>query len=380
MTRLRLHVFVFTGIRTVLNTMHRMVYPFLLVFSRGLGVDLMDLALALSIRQIAGAFGPFLAVIADSRGRKTAMLSGLALFTIGVSLVIIWPTYPVFVLTLILSIVGKYLYDPSMQAYLADRVPYQRRGLVLAVTELSWSLAAIAGVPLVGFLIARYGWRGPFPLLALAGLFAIGLLAWLLPNDNHTSSERLGPWQNLNLVLHHAPALSGLAMGCMMSAANETVNLVFGVWMEDAFGLKIAALGAAAAMIGLAELGGEALVGSLTDRLGKPRAVGLGLLLNSMTAVALPILGHNLPGALVGLFLFYLTFEFTIVSAIPLMSEVLPSARATLMATCFAAHSLGRGLGILVAPHLYAMGIFASAGAAVVFNLLAWLALKKVKI
>ena len=30
----------FTAIRTVLNTAHRMVYPFLSIFARGLGVDL----------------------------------------------------------------------------------------------------------------------------------------------------------------------------------------------------------------------------------------------------------------------------------------------------------------------------------------------------
>lgn len=40
---LRFQTVAFALIRTVVNTMHRMVYPFLPVFSRGLGVDLTGL-------------------------------------------------------------------------------------------------------------------------------------------------------------------------------------------------------------------------------------------------------------------------------------------------------------------------------------------------
>jgi predicted MFS family arabinose efflux permease len=166
-----------------------------------------------------------------------------------------------------------------------------------------------------------------------------------------------------------------LAVGITISAANEVVNLVFGVWMEDAFGLKIAALGAASAVIGLSELSGESLVGVLVDRLGKPRAVGAGILLNCAAALALPLFGRTVPGALVGLFLFYLTFEFALVSAIPLMTEILPPARATLMALNVAGHSTGRALGSLLAPLVYTYGIFASAGTALLFNLLGLFAL-----
>ena len=127
---------------------------------------------------------------------------------------------------------------------------------------------------------------------------------------------------------------------------------IFGVWLEDSFDLQIAALGAASAVIGLSELGGEGLVAAFVDRLGKPRAIGLGLAANCLAALALLFLGRTQAGALVGLFFFYITFEFTLVSIIPLMTELLPSARATLMAFNMAALSLGRALGDLLAPRL----------------------------
>jgi predicted MFS family arabinose efflux permease len=212
-------------------------------------------------------------------------------------------------------------------------------------------------------------------VLSALGLLALAALSLLLPKDEKPAADRLGMWKNFRTVFVYPPALAGLAMGFLISAANEVVNLVFGVWMEDAFGLKIAALGAASAVIGLSELGGESLVSLLTDRLGKERAVGAGIALNSLAALALPFLGREFLGALVGLFLFYITFEFTLVSAIPLMSEILPPARATLMSLNLAGHTLGRALGSLLASSIYAFGILSSGLAAAGFNLLALAAL-----
>ena len=162
-TRLRYQVLIFTATRVVLNTMFRMMYPFLAVFARGIGVDLPTISLALTLRSFTGVFAPFLGTMGDSRGRKVGMLIGLAIFITGLLVVMIWPTFPAFLAALVLSMLGKYLYDPSMQAYLGDRVVYQRRGRVLAVTELSWSLSFLVGMPAMGFLIGSYGWQAPFP-------------------------------------------------------------------------------------------------------------------------------------------------------------------------------------------------------------------------
>lgn len=356
MTPLRLQVALFTATRVVLNTMHRMVYPFLLTFGRGLGVELPALTLAVTARSLAGASGPFLAWVADRHGRKAGMLFGLGLFIGGAALVFVWPSYLTFSLALILTVVGKYVFDPAMQAYLGDRVPYERRGRVLAITEMGWSLAFLLGVPFMGFLIARRGWMAPFPALALLGAAAFVALVLLVPRDPPHPDNQNGLWYNLRRVLVYPPALTGLAMSLMLSSANEVINLVFGVWMESSFGLKIAALGAASAVIGLSELGGETLTAAITDRLGKPRAVTAGVLLNCLAALALPFVGRSLIGAVAGLFFFYLTFEFALVSSIPLMTEVYPPGRATLMAGNVAAHSLGRALGALVATSLYAFG------------------------
>jgi predicted MFS family arabinose efflux permease len=371
-------VIAFTIARVLMNTLHRMVYPFLAVLARGVGVDLLAMSYALTARSLAGILGPFAAAVGDRKGRRFGMLSGIALFTFGTAIVVFWPTFPALVLSIILATLGKYTFDPSLQAYLGDRIPYMHRGRTMAFTEFGWSLAFIVGIPLMGFLIARSGWLAPFPLFLLLGAIIFAVLYIMLPKDKKPFKETRSrlPFE---IILTSVPALAGLTVGLLASAGNEVVNLIFGVWLEDSFGLQIAALGAASAIIGLSELGGEGLVAAFVDRLGKLRAIGLGLVANCLAALALIFLGRTQAGALVGLFFFYLTFEFTLVSSIPLMTELLPSARATLMAFNVAALSMGRALGDLLAPRLYTLGFWYVVLGAVGFNLMALVALRKIK-
>ena len=155
------------------------------------------------------------------------------------------------------------------------------------------------------------------------------------------------------------------------AALKDTSGKEVGSANLDSFGLQIAALGAASAVIGLSELSAEGLVAAFVDRLGKTRAVALGLMVNSLAALALPFIGRTEAGALIGLFLFYISFEFTIVSSIPLMTEILPGARATLMSFNIAFISLGRAFGAFLAPRLYNASFLAVTAGAILFNLLA---------
>jgi predicted MFS family arabinose efflux permease len=272
------------------------------------------------------------------------------------------------------------MFDPAMQAYFGDRVPYQRRGLALAVTELSWSFAFIIGVPAMGFLIARYGWSAPFPVFTVLGLGMFAILWWMAPHRDPNHVPARNPWANFGVVLRNVPALAGITVALWASAANELVNLIFGVWLEDSFGLQIAALAGASAVIGLSELSGEGLVALLTDRIGKPRALAFGLSANALAAVLLSFIGRTEIGALVGLFLFYITFEYVMVSHVPMMTELVPGARATTMSFNLTGHSLGRALGAFLAPLIYQQfGFLFVALLAVVFNIFGLLALRRLQ-
>ena len=161
-------VALFTFSRLIINSSVRMVYPFLPVFAAGLRVDISRVSLAMAISMVASAAGPFIAPIADSRGRKVGMLLGMGIFLLGTSSAWVFPGYFTFLLALLLGNLGNNIFLPAFQAYMSDHTPYSRRGFYLAVAELSWALAFILFVPLAGLIIANTIWYAPFVVLTIA--------------------------------------------------------------------------------------------------------------------------------------------------------------------------------------------------------------------
>ena len=392
--KLKIQIVIVALLRIILNTMHRMVYPFLSIFAHGLGVDVTAISFALAGRNGASILGPILTPIANQRGRKFGMLAGIIAFTLGVGLVAVYPSLFTLSVALILAILGKTLFDPTVQAYFGDRVPYEQRGTALAVTEMSWSLAFIIGVPAMGYLISCFGWSAPFPVLAVLGLGMFAVIWWTIPREDPRSTtdltkaagdmpqrqSTLDLQLNLRAVLASIPALAGISIGLWASAANEMVNLIFGLWLADSFGLQIAALAGASAVIGLSELSGEGLVALTTDRIGKPRAIAFGLTGNVLASILLPFIGRTEIGALIGLFLFYISFEYTVVSLLPLMTESVPQARTTVMAANLVGFGIGRSLGALLSTFIYLrLGFLPVTLIAILFNVFAMLALAEVQ-
>jgi len=391
--KLKIQIVTVALLRIILNTMHRMVYPFLTIFAHGLGVDVTAISFALAGRNVASIFGPILTPLANQRGRRFGMLAGILAFTLGVGLVAVYPSLFTLSAALILAILGKSLFDPTVQAYFGDRIAYEQRGTALAITEMSWSLAFILGVPAMGYLISRFGWSAPFPVLAVLGLGMFAVIGWMIPREDPQSKTDFtknvadrppqatsDSQQNLRAVLTSIPVLAGISIGLWASAANEMVNLIFGLWLADSFGLQIAALAGASVVIGLSELSGEGLVALTTDRIGKPRAIALGLTGNVLASILLPFIGRTEIGALIGLFFFYISFEYTVVSLLPLMTESVPQARATVMAANLVGFGIGRSLGAFLSTFIYLrLGFLPVTLIAVLFNVLAMLALAEVQ-
>lgn len=375
-----LNILLFTVTRTVIDTSYRMVYPFLPVFARGLGVESATLALAFSVRSFLGIFGPFLATVADTHDRKTGMLLGIALFTAGSGVAGIWPDFLPFIIGTSLILLGNVVFTPSMNAFLGDQIPYERRGRVLAITELSWALAFIAGIPVVRVLIENFSWVTPFYIFSMIGVLTFFVYLCVIPSKEVSKSVENTLWRNLWRVLSTWPALAGLLMGVLFSGANETVNLIFGVWIEDRFGLNFAALTAASVVIGVSELGGGVVTGVWLDAVGKRRMIYISLGLNCLAALILPLAGGSLGWAMVSLGFFFITFEIALVSAMTLMSEVVPDSRATMIALTVAGFSLGRMVGDIIAPGLFGVSFWLSCLAAVLLNLLAMGFLTQVKL
>jgi predicted MFS family arabinose efflux permease len=367
--------------RLILNTSRRFAYPFASALSRGLGVPLSAITSLIAVNQVTGVLSPVFGPLGDRWGYRVMMLAGLAMLTGGMLVGGLLPVYGVVLLGLFLAGLGKSIFDPALHAYVGERVPYQRRGLAIGMLEFAWAGSALVGIPLVGLLIERLGWRSPFFVLGGLGLLSLVALRALIPDDGHRQRSRDGlpgfreAWRRL---IRERAALGALGFGLLISAANDNLFVVYGTWLESAFGLSIVVLGAATTVIGVAELLGEGLTASIADRLGLKRAIVAGLILSALSYILLPLMGRTLPLALMGLFITFLTFEFTIVTAFSLFTEILPTARATMMSSSVAAISIGRAIGALVggpvwlAGGMWATGFVSAAVSGLALVLLVW--------
>ena len=361
--------------RLVLNTGRRMVYTFAPTFSRGLGVPLTSITSLIAVNQASGLAGPIFGSLGDRWGYRTVMLGGLSLLSLSLLLGGFFPAYGVMVVVLFLSGLAKVAFDPSLQAYVGARVPYERRGLAMGVIEMAWAGSTLVGVPLVGLLIDSSGWRAPlFVLGGLAGAAALGILFVFPPPQRDLTpvsqvSQSVGEvWRALT---RSRTALGALVFSAFVCAANDIVFVMYGAWLESGFGLKVVALGAATTVIGVAELAGEGLTALLADRVGLARAAVIGVILSTLSYLLPLVIGGSLVGALVCLFLIFLTFEFSIVTSFSLFTEIMPGARATLLSSNVAALSLGRVVGAVSGGALWVtFGLGGTSAAAAAFSCL----------
>jgi predicted MFS family arabinose efflux permease len=147
-----------------------------------------------------------------------------------------------------------------------------------------------------------------------------------------------------------------LGFAFLIGLANDNLFVVYGAWLEGTFALSIVALGLASSVIGIAEMIGEGLTAFAADRLGLKRSIIAGLALSAFSYLLLPLFGQTLPLALAGLFVVFLSFEFAVVTTISLATEVLPAARATMMASMMATMSVGRVIGALAGGSIWLAG------------------------
>lgn len=369
-----------TILRTVLQTITRMVYPFLAVLARGMGVEVTSITTALGISMLTALLGPLLAPLSDRYGRRTGILLGVSIFTLSAALVAIFPGFPAFAVSLFLGNLAINIFLPSVFAFLGDRTPYNRRGLVMGIFEISWAACFFLMVPFVGLLIQNFGWQNAYAALALLGAFGIVAVIAFIPGTRPPQAAGSGETMHLRAVFTSRSAILLMLFGLFFACGNELVSVMFGVWIEDTFALQIAALGAASAVLGLSELGGEGLSAAITDRFGKERTIALGLIINCAALAAYPLMRHSLAGAIGWLFLIYFSFELAMVSSISLASEVMPRVRATLLATYIASHAIARMLGDLAAPHLYQQGFWLNATICLLLNLAALAVLRFIKV
>lgn len=335
----RRHLVLLTLARTAANAAYRFAPPFVASISRGFDVSLARLGVALSITELAGLVSPSIGRAVDRRSRSAAMVAGLGGVAAAAALAAASPNLAWFTLALLLLSPSKVLFDVGLAAWVADRVPYERRGRVIGLTETSWALGLLVGVTTMGLVASATSWRWGYATGAAA--VAVAALATLV---------RLGPERPHAGRLTHStgpaavPRRAWLVVGTMFAlmASSQCVFVTFGAWLEDEHGFSAAGIAAVGFGLGAVELVASAASARHTDRWGKERSTITGCLLMLPAGLALVLGGAHLATGLVLLAAFVLGFEFAIVSILPLAAHLVPAAPGRGLGLGVGAGTLGR--------------------------------------
>ena len=345
--------------RLVINISKRFPYPFVSSIGAAFSVSAESIQNVIALTNGAGLLSPVLGGISEHYGRKAVMVGMLLMMTLMSVLGAIFADYGVFVIVMFSFGIGKIIYDPTFQAYLGDAIPYNRRARVMGISELSWALSLVIAAPVTGYLLDKSNLQAVFTFIAIS--LALGTIAlWIfvesdeLPDHSHKRIGIISPLAAMRIVSSNPPALFALLYSLCLTLSHEIFYINYGLWMGDAFGLALTALGAVTIVIAVAEIIGEFIVITVADRFGAKRTSMVGMLIAAVCFVIIPSLTYSLPLAMFGIFVMFISIETSIVSALPLFSELLPKSRAVMMSANMGAHSLGRVAGAAIGATVYA--------------------------
>ena len=285
------------------------------------------------------------------------MSAALALLAVGLGVVgassALWMAAIGFVVTGIATAT----YVPALLAYLSERTPYERRGRILGALELTWALAGMIVVPVLGALIGPLGWRAPFLALAI-GAIACAALTLSLPETPARLRAQAEAFR-IASIFRNRSAIAFLLVWLLMFLSFENIQVGYASWFEMQFGLSAQQRGMTQTLFGVFEIAASAGSSLFLDRIGKKRGVAGGLIVLLIGYGMLLMFGPlALWLALTAMSVAFLGFEFSVVSSLSIASEQVPQARGTMLALGVMMAGLGRMVGAMSGTALIADAAF----------------------
>jgi len=279
-------------------------------------------------------------------------LSGIVgLFLIGQLIALAGWRAPLFVLSGALLVMFFYYRRlPSARAHEDTTILMPTPPQQHAWKKIGLEISGVAGLFLATWLLNEPVWR--LPLVAVV----MGVLLFLIYRGLK-AAKRAWEWSHLKRFLdlgsNKRSAWSTLGTVALTMFAGIHLFISYGSWLIQEYGLGPAQLGTVALVLGSADLCGSVLVSAVGDRLGKRRSVLIGHTAVLLAFCSLPWLNKNIYLAVAGLVLVRFSFEFTVVSNIPLLSEQVPKQRGKLMTLATTTGVLGTAFSSITGPWAY---------------------------
>lgn len=301
---------------------------------------------------IARPFGGLLfGWISDRHGRKVSLLLAIGLASIGSVIIAVIPSFTVIgnmasLLLLVARLIQGLAHGgemPSAQTFLSESAPKEHRGLWSSIVYVSGTtgilLATIIGAILTTFLpeqfMSQWGWRVPFLIAAILGLYTLVLRTRLKETDSFAAArseradDRISFWRQLIDNRIAVIKVVGLTLGFTVS---------FYVWAvtPPAYASEVLGMDTSSAL--WAGLVGNALFiiclplwGALSDRIGRKPVMLIGLLGSAISYWPMNSIMTDKPWTLIVSMTVVLFFLSAVAAISPAVySELFPTGVRTL--------------------------------------------------
>ncbi len=297
--------------------------------------------------------------LSDVFGRKSGLLVGLLIFTVGSLLCWQARDFGTLLSGRIVTGMGASMLSLNAISYAADYFPYSKRGWAMGSILSSYFAALILGVPLGSLFGDRLGWNAVFGASALIALLLLLSTQYFLPplaravGSAMTELAIVQQGEKYARFLKEKKTIGALLSAFFASAGTMGFLAFLGIWLHNAFGVSGRHVGLVFLVSGAAALFASPFAGALSDRIGKrPQFV--------VSNVALAGLLVLLPGLRWGTALFGVFCAISLAAAFrqgpmeALLTECVPPAsRGSFIAIKNSFSQLGIALAALVSGFLF---------------------------
>jgi PAT family beta-lactamase induction signal transducer AmpG len=247
---------------------------------------------------------------------------------------------------------GMALYDTCTDGLALDTTPEEDRGTIQGFMVGGRAVGSIAAASVVGFLAENVSWLSVFWVLAALTILPVPFILGV--REGKREAEKRFDWSAFkafkwNTIL---AGIMGLMMFIIILGANQLIN----PYLEVQFGINLTSAGLITSLWSLGVVGGSFVGGWLMRKFQPKRALVIGVLLLSLTLLALAFLINpncGMPLAIAMVIFFgvaygsYQTEYFAVA-----MRFVDPRIAASMYAILMAFTNVGQGIGMYLSGSL----------------------------
>jgi MFS family permease len=141
------------------------------------GISYTALGVALAVLNgVTGLTQAPVGFLVDRFGARTILIAGLALFSLAIGLIGLFPSYPMLLALMVIAGLGNSVFHPADYAILSSAVEQRRMGRAFSIHTFGGHAGFAMAPPVIVFLTALFDWRIALALSGAAGLIVSLLL------------------------------------------------------------------------------------------------------------------------------------------------------------------------------------------------------------